>query len=149
MSARSLADAIVVFLNQDVRGYSRTFVAERRAVPFSKPEQLSTVKVSVFTGTKKAERNDRDRRQPFRHTYKPVIVVQKKLVAADDAARLAENDELQDFADELELSLQTATFEGFALDNINEEQDADTYSIEALKDQSCFAIAITLQYLEV
>ncbi len=148
MSARSLADAIVVFLNQDFRDYSRQFVAERRAVPFTKPEQLGTVKVSVFAGTKKAKRASRDRRHPFQHTYKPVIVVQKKLIAGDDPSQLAELDELTDFADELELSLQTAEFEGVALENFDEEQDKDTYGLEALRDHGCFATAITLQYIE-
>lgn len=139
-----LANAIVEHLNACT--YSQEFEAKRRMVPFLQREEMAdNVYVSVFTGVRSS---DLATRGSMLNRYKPVIAVQKKLAASEDAARVEESDALQTLTEEIEQSLQEMDpIDEIELISINEEDDADTYGIDALRNLGIFSVPIVLEYL--
>jgi hypothetical protein len=143
-----LAQAIVDFLNGET--FSIDFTAARRAVPFWTLEELGDeLRVSVFTGTKRTERITRGN---FQKTYKPIVAVQKKLPAGDEAELQQASDDLQQLVDEIEEVFETADFEvggnRYTFQSFNEEQEEDSYGIEALRSFGVFAVPIVLEYVK-
>ena len=146
MSKREeLADAIVALLNAQDAGFSQNFEAKRRTAPYTKPEEIATVKVTVFTGVKSSERRTR---AGFGHTYKPLVVVQKRLPASDESGRLVESDEMQTLVEEIEAhfealedSVSGLVFVGF------DESDAEreSYDLEHMR-MNVFSSAISLEF---
>lgn len=147
--ASDLCDALVVALNSPARKYTMQFQAERRAVPMVEADfrSLGTVKVYVLANTRKAERRVQRGVNAFRRTYKPVVVVQKKLTGSNSpAAQLAESDALQVLVEEIEHELEDVSPLDMNLLGFNEDQDADVYGIEALRRAGVFTVPITLEY---
>jgi hypothetical protein len=143
-----LAQALVDFLNGET--FSIDFTAARRAVPFWTLDELGNeLRVSVFTGTKRTERITRG---SFQKTYKPIVAVQKKLPAGDESELQTESDALQELVDEIEESLEVADFQvgdnKYTFQSFNEEQEEDSYGIEALRSFGVFAVPIVLEYVK-
>ena len=150
--AVTLANAIVNRLNSVT--FSQRFTATRRIVPFMKPDDaaLRSVQVYVLANVRKAERRTR---HDFARTYKPIVVVQKRLTAgADEAIETDEVDDLQTLVEEIEEALEDEDYIANQLPpalqlsfvGFDEEQDRDAYGLEAMKDHRVFATAITLEY---
>lgn len=150
MSAASdLCDAIVIALRGGT--YSMAFDPARRATVFSEDdiEDLESLQVYVLTTTRKAERRVQRGPNALKRTYKPVVIVQKKLSAeGDEAAQLAEADQLQTVVEEIEDVLGLTEMDELNFISFNEEQEADAYGIDTLRQAGVFAVAITLEYSE-
>lgn len=144
MSATALAQAIVDWLNDPARNFSITFRAERRAIPIERAEELATVKVSVFAGTTKAERISR---AEFQKTFRPVVAIQKRVMAASESQRLEEYDNLIALVDEIQNALIN-DYTGYSFVGFDNEQERDSYAVQALREHGCFATAIVLEYAE-
>ncbi len=142
-----LADAIVELLNSEDAEWSLEFVALRRAVPIFDFAKLTDLQVSVFSGTRSA---DRRTRSEFGKVYKPTVSIAKKLRGGNDSQRLTESDSLQTLAEEIEALLESddnAELAGLNFQGFNEnELERDSYSIELLRSESVFEVIIGLQY---
>lgn len=147
MSSKSveLADAIVAALNDPTNGFVLTFEARRRAAPFhvSEIEQLSTLNVSVFTGSVKSERSTR---ASFAKTYKPFVAVQQKLGGASDEDNLAIADKITELSEQIVELLEQEDLAGLSFVATDDEQDREQYSSEALRDLNVYTVAIGFEY---
>ncbi len=141
----ALAEAIVQRINAGQ--YDVTFEARRRAVPFYSIDEMAGLEVSVFTGTRAAERYTREEDGLLR-TYKPVVAIQKKLTGGDDAAKLAESDQLQGVVEAIEEQIQDVDLLGMSFVGFGEEQDEDAYGVEALRSLGVFAAIIITEYID-
>ncbi len=145
--ATDLCDAIVDTLN--AADLSMAFTAERRAVPFAEADfkTLRTVQVYVLANTRKSERRCRGGDNTFRLTYKPVVIVQKKLTPGTTVSQqLAESDELQGLAEEIESALALVSLVDLNFLGFNENQDSDVYGVEAMRSAGVFTVPITVEY---
>lgn len=141
-----LANAIVNQLN--TQEFSLQFTASRRAVPINDLEQLKSVTVIVLDGSRKSERSTRGAIRPFRYTFKPIVLVQKKLASDSVEAQLVESDELLGLCEEMELSLSTFQPAGCAFIGFDEQSDNELYNFDAMRAYECFSRAIRLEYME-
>lgn len=144
-----LADAITAFLNDAGNSFVLSFEAVRRAAPLTETElqNANQVQVLVFTGSTKTERITRGQTQ---RTYKPVIGIQRPLKEPTAEANLAIIDQLQELVEQIETALEAQDFElaewNASFVSFDEEQYAEVYNAEILRDLSFFASAIELEY---
>lgn len=145
MSSRSndLADAIVALLNDEDNDFVLEFTARRASSPLTETEltDAKEVQVLVFPGARKSERVTRG---STAKSYKPVIGVQRSLTLPSIEANEQLIDQLQELVEQIEDSITDVddlSFVGF-----EEDQYAEIYSTEALRDLSFFAAAIEAEY---
>lgn len=140
--ATELAEAIVEALNEAEQ--PQAFTARRRVTPVTDIQELQTLDVSVFTGARNARLASR---AGFVRIYKPVVVVQKKLTPTNETARLAEEAQLQTLVEWIEQTLaDSGPLAECGLQSFDEENDRDSYNVDALRLMGAFVVAIGLEY---
>ena len=147
MSSKSieLADAIVSQLNQHPEGFILQFEAERKALPLTTQEleTLSTLKVMVFTGSQKAERRTQ---RGFKKTYKPIVVLQRKLDGATEEVNLGLADQLVELSDQISERLEAEELVNLHFIGFDEGQDRDEYNAELMHAHGVFSVVRTFEY---
>lgn len=157
MSAKSveLADAIAALLNdQEVvaealgNGFSLSFEAKRRAAAFAveELEELRDVQVSVFTG---ATRRERLTRGSWKHTYRPIIAIQKYMPGRDEPSELAQIDSLELLFEEICTVFENdADLAELSFVSFDGEDERDPYNYDALGQLKVFSTIIELEYTD-
>lgn len=143
--SKELADAIVIWINEG-GGYVQDFTARRVPSLYIDIKNLTTLQVVVYDG---ARASTRSTRASYERTWKPVVAVLKKLDSGNETERLAEVDVLTELVEQLEQRLENTTLADLVHESFNEEQDADPFNLESLKQQGCFAASIQLTYMTV
>lgn len=128
--------------------YSLAFNAARRAVPINEVSELNSLQVYVLDATRKTERSTRNPLHPFRHSFKPVVLIQKKLQEGSVESQLGESDALMGLAEEIERRIEQQEPDGFALDGFDENADGDLYNLDVMRAYGVFSRPIILQYTD-
>ncbi len=149
-----LADAIVELLNRpnstEEEPYEFSFEATRKALPLteSELEGLKEVVVMVFTGSVKAERRVQRGDAAFKRTYKPIVVIQRRLTEPTEEANLVIADKLMQLSDQLSERLLGKELKDLHFIGFDDGQDRQEYSTEMMRDYGVFSVARTFEYSE-
>ena len=135
-----IADAVKDCLNAG--SYSWEFDAKRLAFPKVDIQEADGLLVSLFMGPRKSEYFTRERSQ---WNYIVFLLVQRKL-SAESAESLEKTDELTEFVEELELSLEAEEMAGFTMVGFSEDAERVPFNVELLRDASMFTAIIAVEY---
>lgn len=147
-----LADAIVELLNRsqaaEEEPYEFSFSAVRKAMPLteSELENLQTVEVMVFTGSVKAERRVQRGPAAFKRTYKPIVVIQRRLAEGTEEANLAIADKLIKLSDQVSARLLGRELKDLHFIGFDDAQDRQEYNVEMMRDYGVFSVVRTFEY---
>ncbi|MCC7409953.1 MAG: hypothetical protein IT442_17940 [Phycisphaeraceae bacterium] len=134
-----IADAVVAYLNDPVRGFSQAFVAERSYRPRVELAQMQGLVVTVVP---KAVTSTTASRLMAQDDVQIDVAVQKKLIAPADE-RLAETDELMELVQAIANSLRARPMgDGAWLSQTNEP----IYVPEHLDQFEVFTSVLTVTY---
>lgn len=140
-----LANGIVAVLNAAAPTMQFNFTATRAvaAMTLAELQELSAIRVSVFTGSVKHVRSTK---KEFDKTYKPVVAIQRKFDGGTQEANLQLDADLELLREQIIEALKNTNIAGCAAMEIDEEQDVETCSAEAAQAINVFASSVTLTY---
>jgi hypothetical protein len=111
-------------------------------------ERLTAPKVFVFAGAISTERRAQRGSQRFKHTYKPVVHIVRKLDGGSEEANLYIVDQGHELVAQLESVLGAVELASLHFISFEQGQSREPYNAEAMSALNVFATSITLEYTD-